>query len=158
MIAMKIKSNDYFGKIELISHEYLLLKNISGIILDIDNTIVADGKTEIPLSIFEWLKDIELPVCLLSNGRASRVKFFAESLELNYVYRAKKPFKAGYCKAAKLLDIEDFAKIAVIGDQLFSDILGGNIHGFYTIKIEPIDKEADPLAVKVKRWFERFVA
>jgi len=154
---VKITVNDYFEKVGDITCEYLEAHNIMGIALDIDNTIVTDGETEISQSVLGWLKNIGLPVCLLSNGKERRVKMFADTLGLSYVYRANKPFKRGYAKAAKLLGIEDLTKIAVIGDQLFSDILGGNMAGCYTIKVEPIDKTADPLAVKVKRWFERFV-
>ena len=153
---MKISADDYFEKIEDITHEYLLARNITGIVLDIDNTIIIDGETEISQSALRWLRSIELPVCLLSNGEERRVKMFADSLGLSYVSRANKPFRKGYIRAAKLLGIKDFAKITVIGDQLFSDILGGNMTGCHTIKVEPIDETADPLAVKVKRWFERF--
>jgi len=153
---VRITANDYFEKVGDITYEYLEAHNITGIALDIDNTIVTDGETEISQSVLEWLKNIELPVCLLSNGKEQRVKLFADILGLSYVYRANKPFKRGYIKAAKLLGIEDLRKITVIGDQLFSDILGGNMAGCHTIKIEPIDKTADPLVVKVKRWFEKF--
>jgi len=154
---VKTTANDYFEKVGDITYEYFEAHNITGIALDIDNTIVTDGETKISQSVLGWLKNIGLPVCLLSNGKERRVKMFADTLGLSYVHRASKPFKRGYTKAAKLLGIEDLTKIAVIGDQLFSDILGGNMAGCYTIKIEPIDKTADPLAVKVKRWFERFV-
>ena len=153
---MKIKADDYFEQVEDISYDYLVTNGITGITLDIDNTIVVDSKTVISPSVAGWIKNIRLPVCLLSNGKERRVKLFADTFGLCYVYQANKPFKRGYVKAAELLDIEDLTKIAVIGDQLFSDILGGNMLGCYTIKVEPIDKTADPLAVKLRRWFERF--
>jgi len=154
---MKIIADGYFEKVEDISCEYLVAHNIKGIALDIDNTVVIDGATEVSQTVSVWLKNIKLPVCFLSNGKERRVKLFANTFGLHYVYQANKPFKSGYAKAAKLLGIEDLAKIAVIGDQLFSDILGGNMAGCYTIKIEPIDKTADPLTVKIKRWFEGFI-
>jgi HAD superfamily phosphatase (TIGR01668 family) len=154
---MKITASDYFKKVEDVSYKYLMAHNITGIALDIDNTIAIDGKTEISPNVIRWLKNIRLPVCLLSNGKERRVKFFADVFGLNYVCRANKPSRKGYTRASKLLGIEDLTKIAVIGDQLFSDILGGNMAGCYTIKIEPIDKATDPFVVKVRRWFERFV-
>lgn len=154
---MKMTADEYFEKLEDISFQYLAAHNIIGIVLDIDNTIVIDGKEDISQSVFKWIKDIKLPVCLLSNGKKRRVKLFADAFGVCYIYRASKPFKKGYIRAAELLGIEDLTKIAVIGDQLFSDILGGNIAGCYTIKVEPIDKTADPFIVKVKRWFERFI-
>ena len=153
---IKIAADAYFEKVEDISPEYLAAHTIRGIILDIDNTIVADSKTEVSRTVCEWLKNTGLPVCLLSNGKEQRVKQFADTFKLCYVSKANKPFKKGYVKAAELLGIRDLRKLAVIGDQLFSDILGGNTAGCYTIKVKPVDISADPLSVKIKRWFERF--
>ena len=158
MNPVKIAADGYFQKIEDVSRAYLVAQGIAGIALDIDNTIVADGETEVSLPVSSWLKNIDLPVCFLSNSKERRAKLFADTFGLHYVCQAKKPFKMGYVKAANLLGIDDLAKIAVIGDQLFSDILGGNMAGCYTIKTEPIDKSADPLVVKIKRWLEKFVA
>jgi len=154
---MKIIADGYFDRVEDISHGYLAQRGICGIILDIDNTIVVDGKTEIPASVSQWVRNIGMPICLLSNGKEQRVKYFAGIFGVNSIHRAGKPSKKGYAKAAGLLGIEDLSKIAMIGDQLFSDILGGNISGCHTIKVKPIDAAADPIAVKTKRWFERFV-
>lgn len=158
MKDMKITANDYFKKVEDVSQEYLAAHNIAGIILDIDNTIVVDGETVISQSVSEWLQNIGLPICLLSNGKERRVKQFADLFGLGCVNNAKKPSCRGFLKAAQALGINDMTKLAVIGDQLFSDILGGNMAGCYTIKIEPVDATADPIAVKIKRWFERFIA
>ena len=157
MARMKIIANAYFARVENISHEYLAKYHILGIALDIDNTIVADGETEIAPSVSQWLKTIALPVCLLSNGKEQRVRLFADLFGLSYICRANKPFKKAYVKTAELLDIKDMSKIVVIGDQLFSDILGGNWAGCHTVKVSPIDKTKDPFAVKIKRWFEKFV-
>lgn len=154
---MKIIADDTFKKVEDISLEYLLSHHIMGVILDIDNTMVIDGQMEVSQSVSAWLQNLELPICLLSNGKEQRVKHFADTFQLGYVYKAQKPSKRGYIRAAELLGIEDHTRIAVIGDQLFSDILGGRMAGCYTIKVEPIDQTADPFVVKVKRWFERFV-
>jgi len=154
---MRIVADDYFKQVDDISTEYLEAHSIAGIILDIDNTIVIDGEMIVSPQVSKWFRSIRLPVCLLSNGKEYRVKLIAEKFGVVYIYKAKKPLKSGYVKAVKLLNIEDMSKIVVIGDQLFSDILGGRLAGCYTIKIEPINRSADPLSVKVKRWFERFV-
>ncbi|NLK39208.1 MAG: YqeG family HAD IIIA-type phosphatase [Clostridiales bacterium] len=154
---MKIKPDARFQKIEDISPEYLKAHNISGILLDIDNTIVVDGKTEISAAVLQWLKNIDLPVCLLSNGKEPRVKMLARNLGLHYIFRAKKPIKKGYIQGAALLGISDFRQIAVIGDQILSDIWGGVRIGCYTIKVEPIDPSADPFPVKMKRLLEKLV-
>ena len=45
-------------------------------------------------------------------------------------------------------------RIAVVGDQIFTDVLGGNRAGCFTILTEPFDKN-EFWFVKVKRLFER---
>jgi HAD superfamily phosphatase (TIGR01668 family) len=95
-----------------------------------------------------------LPIYFLSNGKEKRVKFFAEKYGARYKHRAKKPLPGGYFEAAKRLNTPT-KNIAVIGDQLLSDILGGNLAKCFTIKIQPLDPKADPLAIKLKRMAER---
>ncbi|MDD2418669.1 MAG: YqeG family HAD IIIA-type phosphatase [Oscillospiraceae bacterium] len=154
---MKIRADDYFLKVEDITQDYLAAHNVRGIILDIDNTIMIDGETQMTATVSAWLSCIGLPVCLLSNGKECRVKMIADALGLRYISRAKKPFKGGYIKGAALLGIADIKNIAVIGDQMLSDIWGGKRAGCYTIKVEPIDPTADPITVKVKRGLEKWV-
>lgn len=151
------KPTEYFIKITDLSNEYFRQSAITAILIDIDNTLVVDGRYDISEENLRWLEGIELPLCLISNGKESRVKRIAELLDLPYVYKARKPLKHGFLRAANLLNESDCTKIAVIGDQLFSDILGGNLLKMKTFKVEPLDKKADPFTVKVKRWFEKFV-
>lgn len=154
---MKIRADAHFAKIEDIPPEYLKSRSIAGILLDIDNTIVPDGKTEQSPSVSAWLETIGLPVCLLSNGKAPRVRMFADRFGLPYVCKAKKPLKKGYRQGAALLGVSDLRQIVVIGDQLLSDIWGGLRAGCHTIQVTPIDPATDPLTVKIKRRLEKWV-
>lgn len=157
-MMMRIKASSYFPRVEDISPHYLAAKSIEGVILDIDNTIVIDGRHEVEQSVVDWVSTLCVPVCLLSNGGEERVMYFMRLLGLKGVYRAKKPARRGYLKAATLLGVADLTHVAVVGDQLFSDILGGNRLGCHTIKVDPIDVNADPIAVKARRWLERFIS
>jgi predicted HAD superfamily phosphohydrolase YqeG len=64
-----------------------------------------------------------------------------------------KPFKKGYLKAVESMGLEP-RDVAIAGDQLFTDILGGNLLGMKTLLIKPIDCN-EPFPIKIKRIFEK---
>ena len=76
-------------------------------------------------------------------------------MDLEYIYFAHKPSKKGFYKAQKLLGL-NLNEIATVGDQVFTDVLGGNRVGMFTILTKPIDKR-DIVITKLKRPFEKVV-
>ena len=79
----------------------------------------------------------------------------AGELKLNYFYFAKKPFKKGFLKAKEYLQLEE-EKIAVVGDQIFTDIIGANRCKMFAILVKPIDKR-DHLLTRIKRPVENVI-
>lgn len=152
---MKIQPNAVFEGVTNISNAFLKQHEIQAVILDIDNTVTADGSMTVEESVMQWVKSLDIPVFLLSNGKSARVSYFADMFGADYLSGAKKPFPGGYRKAAKKLGVCDMSKIAVIGDQLLSDILGGRLAGCFTVKVQPIDPTSDPMSVKFKRALEK---
>jgi len=71
------------------------------------------------------------------------------------LYFAHKPNKKGFKKAKELLNLQE-ENIAVVGDQIFTDVLGGNKSKMFTILVKPLD-ERDILITRVKRPFEKAV-
>jgi HAD superfamily phosphatase (TIGR01668 family) len=140
---MKIRPDIKLDTVCSVSNEFLHTNEIYAVILDIDNTIVANGSYDIPAEIETWLKHIEVSVFFLSNGREKRVKYFADRFGIKYRHRAKKPFPHGYSEVAEVFGVAS-KNIAVIGDQLLSDILGGNLAGCFTIKVQPLNPASDP--------------
>lgn len=133
-------------------------KKIKGIILDIDNTLVRSYTPEPDEGAIKWiqlLKDRGFMVSLVSNNTKGRVRKFNEKLKVYAVHEAVKPRRAGFLKAAELMGIKPY-EIAVIGDQLFTDIYGGNRLNMYTILVSPISIHEFPF-VKFKRLFEKAV-
>lgn len=95
-------------------------------------------------------------MCILSNtNKYKKVKKVADILGLKYLYFAHKPSKRGFEKARKILDLPA-KQIAVVGDQIFTDVLGGNRCNMYTILTKPIDTR-DIWLTKFKRPFENLV-
>lgn len=148
----------YLENVKKITIELLKKNNIKGLILDIDNTLI-DYDKKILEGTEEWCSNLKkqgIKMCILSNtNKVQKVKKVAELLDLEYLYFAHKPNKAGFKKAQKLLNMNQ-ENIAVVGDQIFTDIFGGNRMKMFTILTKPIDTR-DILLTKIKRPFENIV-
>jgi len=131
---------------------------IRGLIFDLDNTIIPWGSTVLPSHIAEWLKGIinsGYKVCLVSNNRQDRVESVAQALNIPYVPRAYKPAKTGFRRAVGLMCLTP-AEVAVIGDQLFTDVLGGNRMGLFTIWVSPLSSR-EFIGTKLSRQLEKLI-
>lgn len=136
----KLVPDYYYDTIFDIDINKILKKGIRYLIIDLDNTLVAWDCEEPTKEVENWLGNLKekgITVCLTSNNNRQRVEKFVENLEIEYIYEAKKPLKIGFEAAIKKLDAEK-DKVACIGDQLFTDVLGGNNLGLTTILVEPI--------------------
>lgn len=130
-------------KVEDISISLLQKNNIKALILDVDNTLI-DYKKNLSKSIIDWSKEMkkyDIKLYILSNTNdKEKVENVAKKLEIPYVNFAKKPLKGGFIKVQKILQ-ESSNNIAVVGDQIFTDIIGGNRCKMFTILVEPIEKK-----------------
>ncbi|WHH59670.1 YqeG family HAD IIIA-type phosphatase [Petroclostridium sp. X23] len=144
--------------IEDIDLKTLQKNNIKGLVIDIDNTLVAWDIKEADQKAMRWieyLKSQGIKVCLVSNNTEDRVVKFNENLNLFAVHRANKPRKEPFLKALKHLELRP-EETAVVGDQVFTDVLGGNRLKMFTILVTPISQKEFPL-IKLKRFFEKMV-
>lgn len=150
--------NLYVDSIFEINLQRLVDNGIKGLIVDIDNTLVAWDKKTAPNSVIKWFDEIRdhgLKLCLVSNNTEDRVVKFTEEIKINAVHSAKKPTKTPFYKAMNYLNT-DKSNTAIIGDQIFTDVLGGNRMGIYTILVVPI-KSKEFWWTTIVRNFERFV-
>lgn len=118
-------------------------RNIKGLLIDLDNTLVDWGKSEMEPVFAQWIKKVReagLRVCLVSNAMPERVDYFAEELGVPGVSKALKPLGRAFRRGIKALDLEP-NEVAVIGDQLFTDVYGGNRLGLHTILINPLSTQ-----------------
>ncbi len=123
--------------------EMLKNNNIKGLIIDIDNTLVPWSAKNLDKKAHDFiLKLIQegFQICFLSNGTRKRVEEFNKDIQLPAIYNAGKPFKLSYKKAMKLMNTNK-SNTAVIGDQIFTDIMGGNKLGLFTILVNPLSKQ-----------------
>jgi HAD superfamily phosphatase (TIGR01668 family) len=131
-------------------------KGIKGIITDLDNTLVEWDRPLATPRVSEWfekMKQHQIKVTIVSNNDENRVKAFSDPLQIPFVYRARKPLTHAFLRAAKQMDLKK-EETVVIGDQLLTDILGGNRGGFKTILVVPVS-QSDGLATQFNRFVER---
>ena len=154
----KFFPNFVFNKVEDISYNFLQKNKIKALIFDMDNTLV-NKKHEFTNEIkshINLLKKNKIKICILSNTpRIKTLKDVAKKLGIDCLGFARKPGIKGFDRATKLLE-EPKENIAVVGDQLFTDVYGGNKFGIKTILVDAIeDKEF--IGTKIKRPLERYV-
>ena len=140
---MKLYPNVYFTCVQDIKIDFLIKNKIKALILDVDNTLI-DYNKNLSDEIVEWSKLLQgqgIKMYILSNtNKKSKVKNVAEKLEIPYEIFAKKPLKKGFYKVKQMLNIKS-ENIAVVGDQIFTDIIGGNRCNMFTILVDPINKK-----------------
>lgn len=155
---MKLYPDLYLTNIKEITLELLKENKIKGLILDVDNTLI-DYEKNLLEGAKAWcdnLKQNNIKICILSNtNKVKKVEKVAKILDLEYIYFAHKPNKKGFYQAKDLLGLKE-KEIATVGDQIFTDVLGGNKVGMFTILTKPID-ERDIAITRIKRPFERIV-
>ncbi|HHU50592.1 MAG TPA: YqeG family HAD IIIA-type phosphatase [Firmicutes bacterium] len=141
-----------------LSPEFFISRGIRGLIIDLDNTLVAWGKYKITREMRAWVQTMlasGLKICILSNAVEHRVRFFGELLDIPWISRATKPRKNSFKRAMEILQTIP-EETAVIGDQLFTDIFGGNRMALYTIWTAPISPQ-ELISTKAMRYLERLV-
>lgn len=141
-----------------ITMELLDKNNIKGLILDIDNTLVPNHVAEADETAVKWIegmKEANFKLCIVSNASKKRVIKFNDRLKLYAVHRALKPGTRAFEKAGRMMDFKN-KNIAVVGDQIFTDIYGGNRIGMFTILVKPIDTREGKL-VRFKRIIEKHI-
>lgn len=148
----------YCKKVTDITNEYLKSNNIKALMLDVDNTLL-DFDLNVIEGLEEWYKKLKkenIKCIILSNSnKLEKIKMISELLDIPYVMFATKPLKRGFKKAQKILDINP-ENIAVVGDQIFTDIIGANRSKMFPILVEPIAKK-DLWMTRIKRPLEELV-
>ena len=121
--------------------EYLMQNNIKLLMMDFDNTIVP-YTTDIPtpevISWLETMKCSEIRICVVSNSKRNRVKRFCEKYGIDCITHAKKPFPKGIRECLNRYEIA-VSQCALVGDQIYTDVLGANGCGIKSILVKAID-------------------
>lgn len=160
MKSRKVYPDIYVDKITSISINYLNKNNIKGIIVDMDNTLI-NHKTNIEIDgLKEWIqevKDAGIKIIIVSNSiKRKNVLKVSEEYDLPYVYVALKPLGFGLRKGRKKMGLKK-EEVAVVGDQIFTDVLGANRKNMHSILVLPIEKGQESIYTGFARKFEKNV-
>lgn len=134
-------------------------RGFRGIITDLDNTLVGAKEPHATPELIEWLdkaKRIGFQTVIVSNNVRERVHLFTEPLHIPFVYSARKPKVMPFRKALALMKLEP-RETVVIGDQLMTDVLGGNRAGLFTILVQPISIRDEGFGTRVNRRMEKAI-
>lgn len=157
--ALDMLGPDRFApRLHDVSHEELEAAGIKGLIVDLDNTLLGFRETELRHEHLAWVARAHergFRIVMLSNNFTERVNGLAAQLNVTCIPNALKPLPFGFLRAKRRLQMRR-CEIAVVGDQLFTDVLGGKLCGLYTILTEPIELK-DFAVTRFFRFFERLM-
>lgn len=155
---MKIYPNAYLNKVQDITIEFLMKNNIKALILDVDNTLI-DYYKNLSDEVIQWANEMKgqgIKLYILSNtNKKEKVEMVAKKLEIPYKSFAKKPSRKGFKQIQNELNFES-KNIGVVGDQIFTDVIGGNRSKMFTILVDPVTPK-DYWYTAWKRPLENFI-
>lgn len=129
---------------------------IEALLVDVDNTLSTHHGTVLIDGLLEWIDLMHknnIKLVVVSNSKYKRIEPFAKKIGLPFVSLACKPLPFGYGKGVKITG-HNKKNCAIVGDQIFTDILGANLYGIRSILVRPVKLE-DGLSFKIRRYFEK---
>jgi len=134
-------------------------KGVRGIIADLDNTLVGAKEPLATPDVVRWLERVRkngFRLVIVSNNTKIRVSQFANPIVVPFIHSAHKPSSKAFRKAMDIMQLEP-GQTAVVGDQLLTDVLGGNRLGLFTVLVQPISPKDEGVFTKLNRKIERLV-
>lgn len=135
----------------------LIERGYTQVILDVDNTLVPKGSSDLSYAYVEWIQSLKqagVQVLLCSNNFSSVSDHIAQQCDIRFIKGAMKPFGFRFKKSFK--DSNPASKTLMMGDQIFTDILFGKRLKFDTALINPMSTN-DWLSTRCLRWIEHFI-
>ena len=148
---------EYLDSTYVIDFDKLYNDGYRAVIFDVDNTLVPHGEPadERAKELFAHLKELGFSCMLLSNNKEPRVKMFNDVVQVNYIFKANKPLPANYKKAMEIMGTTK-ENTLFVGDQIFTDVMGGNLAGIRTILVKPIHPKEE-IQIVLKRIPEKLI-
>lgn len=141
-----------------INYQHLKEQGIKTLFFDLDNTIIGYDEQELSPSHVAFFKELsrQFELVIISNSGRQRVQSSLAKTDLKYVWHAKKPLRFGLKKALSMVD-GNRSSTMLIGDQLMTDVLGGNRFGIQVILIRSVKRKSDRWMTKINRKLEKIV-
>ncbi len=150
----------YYRDVFAIDLDSLRERGIRALLVDLDNTLLPRDTNVVTEAHRAWAKaaaEHGFGVCLVSNNWHERVKAVADELGFQLVPKAVKPLPFAFRKALGLLGAKR-SEAAVVGDQVFTDIVGGNALGLLTVLVMPLSAADLPHTLLLRSLERRILA
>ncbi len=139
----KVIPDMYCESYNSIDELHLLSIGIKKLIIDIDGTLLPADDINVDEVLKEKIlrfKSKNIDICLVSNNKESRVTPVAEVLNVKYLSEANKPLPVAFDRAMEILNTTNKDEVAMVGDQMLSDIKGAKTYGIYSVLVKPVSK------------------
>jgi len=150
--------DDYLVDVHAIDLAALKDAGIDTVLIDLDNTLLPRDTNVVPSELSEWARELTdrgFKVCLVSNNWHERVKSVADELGFELVSKAVKPLPFAFLRALSKVGSQR-KRAVMVGDQLFTDVLGGRLLGMRTVLVTPLSQTDLPHTLLLRR-LERLV-
>ena len=140
--------------------EHLLEIGVKALILDVDGTLLPKNELIVDRSVMLWIEDAKkhFKLHLLSNNPSKkRIENISDQININFTYKAAKPSRRSLRQVLKSLQLKP-PKIAIIGDKIFTDVLGGNRLGLYSVLVHPLGPNGEPCKGNKRQRIEKRIA
>lgn len=147
----------YHTDVHAIDLDALLADGVDTLLVDLDNTLLPRDTNEIPDDLQGWTTELHergFQVCLVSNNWHERVKTVADELDCDLVAKAIKPLPFAFLRALGKVN-SSRKRAATVGDQVFTDVLGGKLLGMKTVLVVPLSQSDLPHTLflrKLEGW------
>lgn len=138
-----LRPNDYLTSVVQIDYRELLAAGISLMMLDLDNTLLPRSTYTVPSEIVAYLNDARaagMRCCIVSNNWHQRCHDIALALRMPIVTRAMKPLPCAIRYVMREMDVR-CEECVLVGDQLFTDVLGAHLGGIRAILVKPLAEQ-----------------
>ena len=150
----------YHTDVHAIDLDALGAAGIDTLLVDLDNTLLPRDTNELPDELRAWALELRsrgFRVCLVSNNWHKRVHTVAEGLGFSLVAKAVKPLPFAFLRALRILG-SDRRHAAVVGDQIFTDVMGGNLLSMTTVLVQPLSTSDLPHTLVLRALERRILA
>ncbi|MGL4610612.1 MAG: YqeG family HAD IIIA-type phosphatase [Trueperaceae bacterium] len=145
-VRTRLKPDMRIEMVTELTPDYLRAQGIRGLLLDLDDTLLASNSTRMRLGFRRWIRELKganIAVLLLSNGKPERVRRWAKVLEVEGLSLVGKPFRFAFERGLQRLGTAP-NETAMVGDQLFTDVLGAKALGLRSILVTPLSNKGLP--------------
>lgn len=157
-LLKKFLPDEHVPSIFDITPQKLSKMGIKGVITDLDNTLVEWNRADATPELMQWIeqmRDEGIVITVVSNNNERRVRQFSDPVPLPFIYKARKPMVKSFRRAMRDMQMQT-DEIVIVGDQILTDVLGGNRLGAHTILVVPIARN-DSWYTKVNRKMEQYI-